>query len=220
MNVSKLNFLKINTVVVLLLSFLAANSQLSFAPKIGLSYAKLSGDLTNARYLPRAFLGGSFNYKVSERYSFQSGFLITGKGSTLYYDEDDSDAFVLTYIEVPLNNLLTTEVGGGTMQFFAGPYLAFPINGMYKYLDDEDDLKESIGIGTSPVDEIKPLEIGINLGIGFLFEGLETQLSYGRSISNISNKPNEKLGNNLISVSVAYFFNYELRPNHYKWFNR
>jgi hypothetical protein len=220
MKVNKLNFLKINIIAALLLSFLAANSQLSFAPKIGLSYAKLSGDLTNARYMPSAFFGGSVNYRASERYSFQSGFLLTGKGSTLYYDEDDSDAYVITYFEIPLNSVLTAEVGSGIMQFFAGPYLAFAINGMYKYLADEDDLKERIRIGTSPDDEIKPLDIGINLGIGFLFEGLETQLGYGRSISNISNKPNENLANNLIYISIAYFFNYESRPNHYKWYNR
>ena len=75
---------------------------------------------------------------------------------------------------------------------------------MYKYLADENDIREKFRIGTSPDDEIKPLDIGINLGIGFMFEGLETQLGYGRSISNISNKPNEKLANNLIYISVAY----------------
>jgi hypothetical protein len=225
MKVNKRNILKINrifAVVILLLFslFLNINAQVSFAPKIGLSYSKLSGDLTNARYMPGAFFGGIVNYKASGKYSFQSGVLLTGKGSTLYYDEDDSDAIVITYFEIPLNNQLTAEVGSGIMQFFAGPYLAFAINGMYRYLADEDDLKERIRIGTSPDDEIKPMDIGINLGIGFLFEGLETQLGYGRSISNISNRANEKLGNNLIYVSIAYFFNYESRPNQYKWYGR
>jgi hypothetical protein len=111
--------------------------------------------------------------------SIQSGLLVSGKGTTLYYDETDKDAMVISYFEVPLNFILAAETGTSRIQFFAGPYVGFAANATYKYLADEDNIKEKISIGTSPQDEIKPMDLGINAGIGFWFEGLEVQAGYG-----------------------------------------
>jgi len=207
--IKKVTFL---IVVLLYLSVVTINAQVSIAPKIGLSYTKLSGDLNNTRYMPSAFVGGMLNYDFKRILSIQSGFLVSGKGSTLYYDEADKDEMVISYFEVPLNFIMAVETGTSRIQFFAGPYVAFAANATYKYLADEDDLKEKISIGTSPQDEIKPMDLGVNAGIGFLFEGLEVQAGYGTSVTSISNQKAEKLANNIIFFSLAYFIRLDSKP--------
>lgn len=200
--------------------FLTANAQISVAPKIGLSYTKLSGDFTNARFMPSAVVGGMIDVRFSEAVSLQTGVLLSGKGSRLYYDETDEDAYVISYFEVPLNFVIATGTGMGKFQFFGGPYVAYAANATYKYLADEDDLKEKISIGTSPQDEIKPGDIGVNAGIGYWFEGLEVQAGYGTSLTNISNKNNEKLKNNIIFFTIAYYINLGPRSRYYSLHKR
>lgn len=199
-------------VVFLHLSVVTINAQLSIAPKIGLSYTKLSGDLNNTRYMPSALVGGMLNYDFKTMLSIQSGFLVSGKGTTLYYNEADKDEMVISYFEVPLNIMLAAEMGTSRIQLFAGPYVAFAANATYKYLADEDDMQEKISIGTSPQDEIDPIDLGVNAGIGFLFEGLEVQAGYGTSVASISNKKDEKLANNTIFFSLAYFIRLDSKP--------
>jgi hypothetical protein len=51
--------------LIVVLSYLSVSyikCPVSIAPKIGLSYTKLSGDLNNTRYMPSAFVGGMLNY--------------------------------------------------------------------------------------------------------------------------------------------------------------
>ena len=196
------------------------HAQVSIAPKIGLSYSKLSGDYVNAEYMPGAFFGGMLNYRFHELYSFQSGLLLSGKGTTLNFTEEDDDEMLITYLEVPLNSVLTLLAGSGFVQLFGGPYAGFAINGRYKYLDDENDLMEKLRIGTSEVDEIKPLDLGVNFGAGYMFEGLEVQVAYSRSLSTISNIPNEDIKNNVVTISVAYYFGCSTQSNYNQWYRR
>ncbi len=190
----------------LLLFVETIQAQVSIAPKIGLSYSKLGGDYTNSKYMPGAFFGGMLNFRIHEFYSFQNGLLLSGKGTTLRYSEQDDDEIIITYLEIPLNGMLTIHAGSGLLQFFAGPYIGFAINGRYQYLEDENNFVEKMRIGNSESDEVKPVDVGISIGTGYLFEGLEVQFAYSRSLSNVSNLPNETLFNNVITISMAYFF--------------
>ncbi len=206
---------------ILLLFFIYnLHAQVSIAPKIGLSYSKLEGVYSNAEYMPGAFFGSMLNFRIHKNYSFQSGILLSGKGTSLNYAEDDEDEILITYLEFPLNSIFIINAGAGFIQFFAGPYLGYAINGRYKYLEDENNLIERIRIGTSDTDEIKPLDIGLNFGVGYLFEGLEVQLGYSRSLSTISNLSDEKLFNNVITISLAYFFGNNTRQDRYHWYRR
>lgn len=188
--------------------FLIGHAQVSFAPKIGLSYSKLRGDLQNTAIMPGAFFGGMANLRLSHYYSFQPGVLLSGKGTTLSFSETDDDEMLITYLELPLNNVLMIPAGSGFMQVFAGPYIGYALNGQYRYLEDENNLKEKLRIGTAASDEIKPLDVGVNFGVGYVFEGLEVQFGFGRSITNISNNQDEMLKNSVFTVSLAYFFGF------------
>lgn len=184
------------------------NAQFSVAPKIGLSYSTLGGDLSNSKIMPGAFFGGMVNMRLNNNYSFQSGLLLSGKGTTLNFSTTDDDEMLITYLELPLNSVLMLPAGSGFIQVFAGPYFGLAVNGQYRYLEDENNLKEKLEIGTAVTDEIKPLDAGINFGAGYIFEGLEVQLGIGRSFSNISNNPGEVLKNKIVTVSLAYYFGF------------
>ena len=191
-------------------------AQVSFAPKIGLSYSKLGGDLTNVRFMPGAFFGGITNFKLHTFYSLQTGILLSGKGTTLKFSEVDDDQILITYLEFPLNSVLMIPAGSGYMQLFAGPYMGLAINARYKYLEDDNDMMEKMLIGTSTDDEIRPSDLGVSFGLGYLYEGLEMQLTYSRSLSNVSNVANETLKHNVITASIAYFFGYDSRNYRYQ----
>lgn len=203
--------------VLLLLAVFTINAQVSIAPKIGLSYSKLGGDFNNSKFMPGAFFGGMFNFPIHELFSFQSGLLLSGKGTTLHYSAEDEDEILISYLEMPLNNILTIQAGSGLLQFFAGPYIGIALNGKYRYLEDENNMVEKLRIGNSTSDEIKPMDAGFNFGTGYLFEGLEVQLAYSRSFLNISNAPNEKLIHNVITISMAYFFTFNNRRSQNRW---
>ena len=212
-NLSPVNMIKKTFLfaALLLITSFSLMAQVTFAPKIGLSYSTFKGDFNNAKYMPGAFFGGMFNLKVHEFYSFQTGMFLSGKGTTLRYSQTDDDQMLISYLELPFNSLLTIPAGSGAMQLFAGPYLGFALGGRYKYLEDENNIIEKLQIGTSGSDEIKPFDAGFSIGAGFLFEGFEVQGAYRRLLKNISNSTVDKLYNNVITISMAYFF--DLNPN-------
>jgi hypothetical protein len=214
----KINKKAVLSAALILFSMISVQAQVSVAPKIGLSYSNLEGDFTNSGFLPGAFFGGMLNARLHNYYSFQSGILLSGKGTTLKYSETDDDQILITYLEFPFNSLLTIPAGSGFIQIFAGPYIGLAINGRYKYLEDENNMIERLRIGTSENDEIKPLDAGFNFGAGFMFEGFEIQAGYSRSVSNVSNLPVDKLYNNVITISMAYFFGFNSAPSENLWF--
>lgn|SRR5690554_149976 len=193
---------------VLLMIIFNLNAQVSVAPKIGLSYSKLTGDLSNLAVMPGAYFGGMINLKVHTNYSLQSGIMLSGKGTALKYSENDRDEILITYFEFPLNNVFTLEAGSGFFQIFGGPYFGMAVNAQYKYLEDENDMKEKIPIGKSVNDEIKPSDIGVTFGLGYIFEGLEFQIGYSGSLTNVSNLRQETLKNKVVTASLAYYFGY------------
>jgi hypothetical protein len=191
----------------ILCSLLKVNAQVTFAPKVGVNFANLGGDLTDNQIRLRTQFGTILNVGVNEMFSFQPGLLLSGKGTTLDYGDGDKDAITLTYLEIPLNGILNIDLGTGKLQLFAGPYLGFCLDAKYKYLSDEDNETESIDVGASDDDEIKPTDFGINVGVGFVFGDFQVQGGYGSSFTSISNYEDDKLTNSVISLSFAYFIN-------------
>lgn len=167
----------------------------------------MGGDVTDNQIRLRTQLGGILDVGVNEMFSFQPGLLYSGKGTTLDYGDGDHDAVTLEYIEIPLNGILSVDMGMGKLQLFAGPSLGFCLSAKYKYLADEDNEIEIFKIGTSDDDDIKPTDIGINIGLGFKFENFQIQGGYGGSFTSVSNYEDDKLTNSIISLSFAYFIN-------------
>ncbi len=183
------------------------NAQIKVAPKLGVNFANFAGDLDYGHLRIRMLIGGVVDYEINEMFSFQPGLQLSGKGSTFKWDDGDNDAFNLAYLEVPLNGVVSVDVEPGKLQFFAGPYLAYCVKGTYKFLADDNNATEAILIGTSEDDEIKPFDLGINIGAGFLYENMQVQAGFSGSITNISNYVDDRLVNRMFTITFAYFFN-------------
>jgi len=194
------------TFLFLILIATTVNGQVTFATKVGYNVANINGDITDNQSRLRIQIGGIINADINEMFSFQPGILLNGKGTTFDWGDDDKDAITLNYLEVPLNGVLNLELGTGKLQIFAGPYLGLCLNGKYKYLSDEDGKTEPLDIGTSDDDDIKPMDLGINIGLGYKFGVFQIQGGYGGSLISISNYEDEDLKNNLIYLNFAYFF--------------
>ena len=194
-------------VSLILCSLLKVNAQVTFAPKVGVNFANFGGDVTDNQIRLRTQFGAILNIGINEMFSFQPGLMYSGKGTTFDLGDGDKDAITLEYLEVPLNGILNVDMGTGKLQIFAGPYLGYCVDAKYKYLSDQDNETDKINIGTSSDDDIKPIDLGFNIGLGFRFENIQIQGGYSGSFSTISNHEDEKDTNNVISLSFAYFIN-------------
>ncbi|MFC2087016.1 porin family protein [Bacteroidota bacterium] len=183
------------------------NSQVSISPKFGFNVSNFIGDYTDSKARLKVQIGAIFNFKVNDSFFFQPGILYTGKGCTFDYGYGDKDAYTLNYLEFPINGVLNLELGTGNLQLFTGPYLGICLSGKYKYLSDENNDSENINIGTSYDDDIKPSDSGINIGLGYLFQKLQIQGGYGRSLISISSNKRADLKNSLMYLNFAYFLN-------------
>jgi hypothetical protein len=112
----------------ILCSVLQTNAQVSFAPRIGLNFANMGGDVTDNQVRFRPQVGGILNLDLNEMFSFQPGLMYSGKGTTFDYGDGDKDAITLEYLEVPLNGVLNVEMGTGKLQIYAGPYLGYCVD--------------------------------------------------------------------------------------------
>jgi len=193
--------------VFLLLALFKSNGQISLAPKVGFNLSNFSGDVTDNEMRLRLQAGCALNAEVNELFAFQPGLIFNGKGTTFDWSDNDKDAVVLNYLEIPLNGLLNFQLSSGKFQIFAGPYLGICLNGKYKYLSDEENEVESIEIGNSDDDDIKPLDFGANIGLGYKIEEFQVQFGYSGSFISIANDSEEQLKNSLISISFSYFIN-------------
>ncbi len=189
-------------VILILCSFIRVNAQVSFAPKVGINLSNLGGDATDTQFRLRPQLGGIVEFKIDEMFSFQPGVMYSGKGAS---GEDNNEiAITLDYLEVPLNGVLNFDMGTGRFQLFAGPYLGYCLSAKYK---DDDGETESLQIGTSSDDDIKPFDIGFSIGLGYRFDSFQIQGGYSGSFATISNYEDEKVTNSVISLSLSYFIN-------------
>jgi len=195
--------------LILICALLNLNAQtVSFGIKAGYNLSNFAGDATDTEVRFRGQAG--FLIKTQTKNPdvlFQSGILLTGKGASIDLGEEDKDAIVLNYVEVPLNWFW--EIQGSSkskFQLFAGPYVGFCYGAKYKYLKDEGNEVESLKIGMSDNDDLKPIDAGFNLGFGIEFENYQLQLNYGRGIVNLSNYEDEEIFNSIVSVGIAYFF--------------
>lgn len=109
----------------ILCSLLTVNAQVSFAPKVGLNFANLGGDITDNQIRLRTQPGGILNVGLNDMFSFQPGLLLSGKGTTFDYRDGDKDAITLNYLEIPVNGVLNIDLGSGNLQIYADPYMSF-----------------------------------------------------------------------------------------------
>jgi hypothetical protein len=204
---------RILLIVTTVLIGLNVSAQIKFGIKAGVNLPdcsiKENGNQTSFTKMSFGFhLGGVTDIRVSESFSLQPAILLSTKGCKEEMSSTESSVNVtvhLNYLEIPVNALL--RVGSGNTKFliFGGPYLAYALSGTVKGEADGLDSSMDITFGQEE-GNTKPLDLGLNFGAGVEIKSFQITAQYGLGLTNLSNRSNETVNNNVIGFSIAYLF--------------
>ncbi|MCK5079870.1 MAG: PorT family protein, partial [Bacteroidales bacterium] len=155
-------------------------------------------------------IGAVMDMPLNDFLSFQPSLMLSVKGTSFdlpkmnpnhTYDGFSRDQIM--YIEVPLNFAGKFELGPGTVQVFAGPYFAMAIAG--KENTDYTETAQDGSVNTVKCDDkfkftnkvteedwneddvewMRPMDIGINFGVGYQWNFLLFNVGYAMGFSNL-----------------------------------
>lgn len=145
--------------------------------------------------------GLGYDILISEKFHFQSAFILTSKGTDYKVGNTDI-SLAPTYLEMPLN--ITAKLGirqNRKTLIFAGPYLATAIGG-YKIYGNNPINRLSLGRGG----DIRVFDTGINIGAGMSFKHLNFTVQYGIGLSNLSPSSNGVMRNRVIGICMSTLY--------------
>jgi hypothetical protein len=193
-------------VVILAGSSAFAQAKIGFKAGLNLSEARTGDAEENKELIPRASLhfGLVGDFSLSKKLSLQPQLLFSGRGSREKHD-GHKDVYAFNSLELPVNLLYRSACKSGSFFIGGGPSLGYNLSGK-TWESDEADIKTKIEFGSNP-GQIRRADIGFNALAGYeLNNGLFFSANYTRGISNWINVSGESWRNNLLGVSVGYFF--------------
>jgi hypothetical protein len=187
-----------------MLSVSYLNAQdLSIGVKAGLNIADASvtadGSDIKTSSITSFHIGVIGIYPINDQIQFQFGGLLSGKGTSYTGGSVDIKPW---YIEVPLNFGYVIDAGSAKIVPYAGLYLAMGIMGKVKSGTESRD----ITFGSSETDDMKALDMGLNLGGAIQFGSVVVNAQYQLGLSNISPSPDANAKTRTISLGIAYLF--------------
>ena len=198
--------------VIAVFAFINLNAQeVKFGAKAGLNLATIAGDETDDLDSRTSFhFGAVAEIMISEKFSVQPELLYSAQGAKSTFEDEfekEEATVKLDYINIPIMAKYYVAEG---FSIEAGPQIGFLMNAEveFDYTDKEDpEFSES---GTQDLkDEIKGIDFGFNLGLGYKMEsGLNFGARYNLGLSDLWDVDNEgvKNQNSVIQVSVGFFF--------------
>jgi Outer membrane protein beta-barrel domain len=201
------NNLKIALGVILMLSITNVQAQIKFGPEAGVNLStmtlKTMGLSIDPKTLVGFHVGGVFDIPLKGSLSLQPAILYSSKGSKFSVGGEDM-SIAPGFIEVPVNLAYSFEAGTVKFFVFAGPYLAYGISGKYK----SGGVEESIKYGSGDNYDLKPFDLGLNLGAGLNINNFLVTAQYGLGLTNLSpsSSVDLEMKNKVIGISVAYLF--------------
>jgi opacity protein-like surface antigen len=212
---------KILLSAILLATGFANAQEIKFGAKLGLNISNFSGDLTDAKSLIGAQLGGFDEIKITDKFAVQPELLFSMQGSKTSYSETDvnysyseNSKNKLNYLNIPV--LAKFNVS----EKFA--LLAGPQFGLLMSAKQDFDITETISGVTDNYSEsvdaknfYKSVAMSFNLGAAYSFtDNIFVDVRYNLGLSNISKDFTDEFGdsysadikNNVIQFSVGYKF--------------
>lgn len=197
-----------------IISFSLAQS-INVGIKAGVNFSKLaasSGGLTLTSSSTTGFHVGAVVDLGFDNWSLQPGLLYSTKGGTYGSAADGGTAkLTLNYVEVPVNLLYNIPLVVGKVFIGGGPYFGYGISGKGTTTGaftstGSGTETQNLTFGSGPGDTKNP-DYGVNFIGGFRFNtGLSFSVGYGLGLGNLSNDSSATIKNNVVSVSVGYFF--------------
>jgi hypothetical protein len=219
-------------------------AQISYGPKVGFTLSKYAykyissdkQDIPEVNFKLGPAIGGMMELEILDFLAFQPSLMIAKKGTGIDISSEDSgeaintgyDRIKVTYLELPLNIAFKLKLGTFRFQVFAGPYFAYAIAGKHKwdYEQNKDGIRKDIK-GDEKINfknEVpedndrtyyqRPMDIGINFGLGFQVSQVLLNLGFAMGLSNLqpdvkgdeNYAADHKYYNRTIFVSAAWLF--------------
>ena len=205
--------------ILTILSVSASFAQVKIGVTAGLNASDLieNGSGTNHNYKAGFQTGVVADFSISDNFSIIPELLYSQRGAISKLKTTDKDgkklltskSLNLNYLQLPINMAYKINLGNSSkLMIFAGPYLGYGISGKVKSEAKSDKKKnnnsDKIKFG-SKEEEVKPLDFGVNAGIGYQFENVFFKLQYNPGLINLNNKKNHSLKNTNVAVSVGYY---------------
>lgn len=192
-----------------LVPVLSANCQWGGGLKGGLNIANFVGDDADGSDPRIGFhIGGYLNKSISEKIIFQPELLISSVGSKTKESGTDPDLgdysvdgnAALTYLTLPVMFVFNLNE---TINLQVGPQLGYLMAAKLKYDIKSDFIDMS---GTEDVkDQFKPIDFGVNFGIGATFGLINAALRYNLGLAEIGDDTDMgNVKNSVIQISLGY----------------
>lgn len=204
-------FMKSLLMLILLFAFADLRAQIKFGPEVGVNLSTMTLKSSGLSLDPKMIVGFHAGV-ISEiglvgNLSLQPGILFSVKGSE-YEITVMEQPFTLSikpsFIEVPVN--LVYGIGPGNLKIllFAGPYFAYGIGGK----TEGGGVSEDISFGSGENDDLKPFDIGVNIGAGVTISRILISAQYGIGLANLSpdSSNDTEMKNGVFGVSLGYLF--------------
>ncbi len=184
--------------VIAVFGFTASAQEVNFGAKAGVNFASIGGDDVGDLDGRTGFhVGVIAEISISEKFSVQPELLYSAQGAKESF-EGQEIKLNADYLNVPIMAKYYVAEG---FSIEAGPQIGFLMSAKAKVGSEEEDLKDSI----------KGTDFGINFGVGYKMDsGLNFGARYNLGLADINDgedSGSSKLHNNVIQVSVGYFFN-------------
>jgi hypothetical protein len=198
------NYLISVLVVFLMVIFKDLNAQIKSGYIFGLNLStttlKTSGIALKPEILTGVHFGEVFEISLNKIFAFQSGLLLSAKGSISKIDTTEFFLFPV-YFEVPVIAVCSFGSDPIRVFLFAGPYFACGIGGKL-------ESGENIRFGSGENDDLKPFDVGLNFGAGINIKGFRVSAQYGLGLANLSppTSVESEMKNKVIGISVRSLF--------------
>jgi hypothetical protein len=154
------------------------------------------------------FTEANLRLALGKHWHFEPGLFFTQKGGVEKVDASVYGSYKsivkLNYLEVPVNFVYSKR---DYFFFGIGPSVGFALSGKQKLKYDSGKETYKINFGSSTDDDLKGVDAGLTLLIGWHWNGWFSLININTSFNNISNDKSQYLSNNYMCLGFGYRFN-------------
>jgi hypothetical protein len=159
--------------------------------------------------LKAGFRGGMVaDFGLHKNFSIVPELLFSQKGWKTLKDDDNpgfGQTVTINYLELPVNLVVKFKVAPETrIILFPAFYAGYALSGKIKQKDEggTTSMKPPFGKGE---DEMNPLDMGLNLGLGLEIKSVFFRFQVHAGLKNLSNDKSETVNNTAVSLNLGYF---------------
>jgi len=176
----------------------AFSQDVNFGVLAGMNFANASAktegnDVDDLKTKLGLNIGAFVDFNFSEKLALETGLQFEQKGTKFENENKEfgipikvTQKMIVNYLTIPVNARLNLPVGDNNLYFLAGPTLGIGLSGKTTLEVGDEEESEDLKFGDDEESDIKRLNIGTRLGVGFeLSNKLGIRCTYELGLSNL-----------------------------------